>query len=231
MLRYIYGLVDPRTNGVRYVGQTNKRPEIRMRGHMCGGYPHQTHSPASAWIRELRDKGLKPRVVELDYIKDEGPRNHPLANQLEREWINKGVALGWDLTNVSGRKNLLGAGDASCLICERTIQIMHGAQPFDHLDLCMKTVCCTWCRHQMWDCLLPKHLAGRCRALPECLRPWVDENVLLVENGGGAEYKFAWDVSQWDRPMMKLPWDWDRDRRGEPRERGEWLPRAFRGET
>ena len=58
---YIYGLVDPRTNKVRYVGKANN-PEERLKGHLR---EYRRNYPIYAWIRKLGKLGLSPELKIL----------------------------------------------------------------------------------------------------------------------------------------------------------------------
>lgn len=57
---YIYGLADPRTGEIRYVGKSD-RPKLRLASH-------RSNSGARAvreWCAEVMADGLSPEVVEL----------------------------------------------------------------------------------------------------------------------------------------------------------------------
>jgi len=78
-LFYIYGLIDPRTNCVRYVGKA-KNTDQRFSNHWCpSGRSDKT--PKGAWFRKLHRLGLKPLLVILDVVPEEE------WHQAEREWI------------------------------------------------------------------------------------------------------------------------------------------------
>src|SRR3990167_4036755 len=63
---YIYGLVDPRDERIRYVGKSNN-PRARLRAHfreMRNSKPcHRT-----AWLSNLVSNGLKPIIIILDRV-------------------------------------------------------------------------------------------------------------------------------------------------------------------
>lgn len=65
----IYGLVDPRTDAVRYVGKSDDVVG-RFRGHMCEAGANDTAK--SVWIRELLSVGLKPIVRHLEIVSPGG---------------------------------------------------------------------------------------------------------------------------------------------------------------
>lgn len=86
---YIYGLIDPITAEVRYIGKSI-RPKERLTNHMnevsnC----HRSH-----WLQSLKSIGLKPEMVileELDGASD--------WQAVERKWIQYGRGAKWPLTN------------------------------------------------------------------------------------------------------------------------------------
>jgi len=55
----VYGLYDPRTMELRYVGQTTSSLVVRVRGHMCGANL-RANRHASHWLSQLKDNGLRP---------------------------------------------------------------------------------------------------------------------------------------------------------------------------
>lgn len=59
----IYGLTDPRTGAVRYVGKAND-PEKRLKGHLRECRRRKT--PVYAWIRKLVGLGLSPGLSVLE---------------------------------------------------------------------------------------------------------------------------------------------------------------------
>lgn len=74
MLRdgWVYGLVDPRTRKLRYVGVTKRHPNWRLRKHLQSGRaaqrgdPRMSRSPVALWMAKLQGLGLVPSVVVLD---------------------------------------------------------------------------------------------------------------------------------------------------------------------
>lgn len=88
----IYGLIDPRTYAIRYVGMTSNHPSVRLASHM------ETHKDRAEcknrWIDDLKSFGLKPSMVLLDFAPD-----IETAERKERWWITHGIVTGWELTN------------------------------------------------------------------------------------------------------------------------------------
>lgn len=84
----VYGLVDPRTGALRYVGKTidaSKRREAHMRG---SGHGHRAN-----WIKGLHRENLLPVFCVLEACSTVD------AYQAEQEWISMARAWGADLTN------------------------------------------------------------------------------------------------------------------------------------
>ncbi len=92
---YIYGLFDPRDEALRYVGQTTKAPEERLKSHLCPSSLRQ-HSYVARWLRGLANQVLRPLVLTLDraFSQEE-------LDRLEVGWIAKCRAEGRHLTNLS----------------------------------------------------------------------------------------------------------------------------------
>lgn len=105
----IYGLVDPRTACVRYVGKS-ERGLMRANEHR---YPASLRrlSAKNKWILELFAQNLDYTVVELDSCVDctcrghlswwVSQRNFTALNDLEVWWIAFGNQLGWELLNAT----------------------------------------------------------------------------------------------------------------------------------
>jgi hypothetical protein len=92
---FIYGLTDPRTGGVRYVGRTvsgMRRPKMH-------GFPTilaKDHTYKANWIRELRAAGLDYGIIILAEAEKEK------LGEVEMEIIERAKKEGWLLTNLTG---------------------------------------------------------------------------------------------------------------------------------
>jgi DNA invertase Pin-like site-specific DNA recombinase len=102
----IYGLYDPITDELRYIGQTIMSLKRRLQHHLTPqNLGKQRHS--SCWLRHLRGRGLKPtiRPLALGFSKEE-------LDQLEVQHISKAKKAGARLTNHTdggrGQKGLAG---------------------------------------------------------------------------------------------------------------------------
>lgn len=90
--RLIYGLVDPRTLLVRYIGLSSHglaRPAKHRYAASLRRKSHKNH-----WIKALRAEGLDYIIVVLE----ESPQD---LNATEIWWIAYGRACGWPLTNLT----------------------------------------------------------------------------------------------------------------------------------
>ena len=96
----IYGLVDPVTNKLRYIGKTHHSPKERLHLHLSEARKGNA-TPKAVWIRALLDEGKRPKLVIL------GQYPYAVWAVAERMWIEAAKQEGCDLLNVS-----LGGGGA-----------------------------------------------------------------------------------------------------------------------
>lgn len=94
----IYGLIDPRSGEVRYVGKSI-RPKERLANH-CND---RSSTWRTHWLRELQSEGLKPTLVIFEELPDGSD-----WQSAERRWIADARAKGWPLTNCTS------GGDGVC---------------------------------------------------------------------------------------------------------------------
>lgn len=80
-LAYIYGLADPLTGEIGYVGRS-VTPQSRYRAH-CGSQRFQLGQRRIRWIEQLRTAGRQPMLTILACV----PKAS--AEQAEHEWIAK----------------------------------------------------------------------------------------------------------------------------------------------
>lgn len=87
---YIYALIDPHTNKIRYVGKTNNIKH-RYKQHR---YPKKNDTTKRAnWLRELKSEGLQPIIKVID-VTDE-----TLWSDMEKQYIREYSHL--DLLNAT----------------------------------------------------------------------------------------------------------------------------------
>ena len=89
---YIYALVDPRDDTIRYIGKTIQSLEKRMKSHLR----RRDGTRRARWIEELSASQQKPSIHILEVI-----RANKDWEKRERWWIAHGMDEGWPLTNVS----------------------------------------------------------------------------------------------------------------------------------
>lgn len=93
MKTVIYGLHCPLGGCIRYIGKSSQ-PEKRLYSHIYSANSSGSHK--ERWIAKILAIGLKPTLVVLEELGD--GEEWPDA---ERRWIQKGVELGWRLTNTA----------------------------------------------------------------------------------------------------------------------------------
>jgi len=92
----VYGLADPRTGEVRYVGQTiNGITRAKAHKYACQ-LTHDGNTHKANWVRSLLSAGLLFEVTILERVPD--VKN---LDAVECFWIAQGKGLGWPLTNFS----------------------------------------------------------------------------------------------------------------------------------
>lgn len=100
----IYGLVDPRTEAIRYIGKSCNgmyRPDDHGRDKKLA----VDHTYKGNWIRQLKAAGLMYSIVILE---DVSHAPDTLADA-EIKWIAYGRQQGWPLTNhTNGGEGMLG---------------------------------------------------------------------------------------------------------------------------
>jgi group I intron endonuclease len=89
---FIYTLTDPRTNLIRYVGQTNNLKN-RLRQHVQTAINRYTKTKKNNWIINLNKEGLTPIIEVLEVSFN--------PNEDELYWIQQLTAWGYNLTNYS----------------------------------------------------------------------------------------------------------------------------------
>jgi len=124
---FIYGLKDPRDGQIKYIGKTNK-PEQRLRGHLAD----KGYSAKTMWLDHLRAEGLDPELVVLDDV--------PVATwrRAEQHWINKGLAMGWPLTNREGQTEEVGhrsLGSIKPYLSEELWLAFHELSPWEKVAI------------------------------------------------------------------------------------------------
>lgn len=102
---YIYALIDPRNNEIRYIGKTIKLLHHRLKGHMNESIRYaNVNIHKERWIRSLYRIDLLPIIEKLDCIDSD------IASLAEISWITyASIELECDLTNVTiGGEGVIG---------------------------------------------------------------------------------------------------------------------------
>lgn len=81
---YIYGLVDPTTNEIRYIG-LSRTPTRRLHQHCSFARKPNSRMAASEWIAELLARQLIPALITLEEYSAEWRSE---ARDVEIQWIN-----------------------------------------------------------------------------------------------------------------------------------------------
>lgn len=91
----IYALIDPRTNEIRYIGQTIKGLE-RPRSHWKSKRQVQFQDPCHSWIRNVLADGLVPEIDVIEEFEDASE-----LDEAETFWIQYFRYIGCRLTNLA----------------------------------------------------------------------------------------------------------------------------------
>lgn len=92
----IYALTDPRTDEIRYIGKS-VHGLARARSHLePKRIATDSNLHKARWLRSLVGSGLRAGIVVLQECADDAA-----LLVAEREWIARGRASGWQLTNLT----------------------------------------------------------------------------------------------------------------------------------
>jgi len=109
---HIYGLADPETSLIHYVGQS-RRVLGRYRDHVNLGalrhFPSLRPKARDLWIQDLQNQGQQPELVILDSVTAKEACASGLVPlsvyELEVAWIDRLLAAGHPVTNGPDRRH------------------------------------------------------------------------------------------------------------------------------
>jgi len=105
LLHFVYGLTDPRFDGVaavRYIGIT-MHPNVRYETHLrcLSSDPPEKN----AWIQDVYAAGFEPGIMIFEVFKATRD-NKSLRSEKENQWIRHYKSLGANLINTQGNKDV-----------------------------------------------------------------------------------------------------------------------------
>ena len=114
---YIYTLIDPRDNSIKYVGLSTTGFS-RVNNHFKSGYS-KNQSRVKSWIQSLRAHGYIFQVNYIEYFDKDGPH----VDKAEIKWIKHYKDQGIELYNadLGGRRDYHNFNSEECkkLLSER----------------------------------------------------------------------------------------------------------------
>lgn len=90
---YVYGLIDPQTNCICYIGKAED-VDRRLASHLQAN--GVSNLAKNRWITSLKRQGLEPQIVVLEHNEDTSA-----ILEAETRWIRTGLQLGWPLLNMA----------------------------------------------------------------------------------------------------------------------------------
>ena len=135
---YIYALIDPRDNVIKYIGQTRFSLNKRYSEHLRNSkYNATKNHNVYCWINELKKKFLLPTIKEIEMIDVE------LLNEREKYWVTyynkqlKNITKGGDgITYINKRsfseKHRKGIGDS----CRGNKHYNYGKPAINRKEIC-----------------------------------------------------------------------------------------------
>lgn len=126
---YVYGLLCPIENKVRYVGQSIQ-PALRFKAHLNSGNGVPSNA-REEWIKSLKEQNLKPELVILEAVKRTAIVRYSrdaAASEAECRWIGRLLNEGHPLTNNGGELKKSEADTRNAHVFEEAVE--RGRQMF-----------------------------------------------------------------------------------------------------
>lgn len=94
----VYGLINPKTNKIFYVGCTQLPLKRRLLSHISTGKLMLKNTPTTNYINGLFNDGFPPTIELLETVRTPNKKNKSI-NDAERIWINVLLKRGVELVN------------------------------------------------------------------------------------------------------------------------------------
>lgn len=136
---YIYGLTDPRTGSVRYIGKSID-PVVRFRNHIWAARSGYEDTHKARWIRKLLDEGQIPGIVVLADTVDgwqELERSY-IAQRRSKLTNTSAGGDGVDAPRTEEWKRKIGEAHRGKEVSQETRQKLREAQLAKRTDCCKK---------------------------------------------------------------------------------------------
>lgn len=127
----IYGLADPVTGALRYVGKTKGSLRKRLLAHINDVFRGRTYIPRHKWIASLTVLGLVPEIFAIEEVSDDGWR------ETEQFWIAYYRSIGCDLLNATAGGDGIAEHQHSELT--RSLQSQAAKRRYEHAEEHKKT--------------------------------------------------------------------------------------------
>lgn len=107
-VHYLYGLFDPQTSQLHYLGYT-WHPRWRLYGHLKAA-KNGTPSPVATWIRTLLELNTRPELRVLCVVHDQAE-----AKRIEVEYLARLRVRGVKLINTTGEPSVVAVAEKNSL--------------------------------------------------------------------------------------------------------------------
>lgn len=164
----IYGLVDPRTDEVRYIGKSttglSRAEKHSLPAEIARARTHKTN-----WLASLQRRGLTPEIVILEETSKAASARREIC------WIADAALMGWRLTNATpGGEGRPGPRSAQFRRRMSAAAVERGGWNFDRTGLPhraetkLKISKSLKGRRVTWGHKIAKSLRGRVRSAEHC---------------------------------------------------------------
>ena len=125
----IYGLMDPETKDIMYVGLTKQYICNRTQYHIYQSKTSKWQGAKEQWINSLLEKNMRPKAITLEIL---NTKNENEAKEKENEYINKYGILNKQTNTFEGTKPPKETKEDKKLIDEKIMSLkLSGLKPKD----------------------------------------------------------------------------------------------------